>query len=365
MVGLLRYYGDVEQAARLQAARSSAGIDTARAAAQRFGWAEARYLSHEGAKRRLGETDLQEYAQAFAVSPRWLRDGVADKSTDFRDSQIEVDPHRLLELQLRIQEQNQGKTEDQERGRRLRLARRLAGYRTAAAAAAAAGGLHRSTINVAERGLSGFDRGTARVYAAAFGCEADWLLDGRLPSGYPPEVEAELGRLLKDHERSEDDAISRLPAYKPKLATSVATKTKAKRSTPLVARGAPLPEYEFQGLVRLLAERSDRGAEPQGWSLPYPFIEGVLDVDADTCVMLIVPTVLDGSPLAVSAGDRLIVDTAVTSVIATIYVLVRDGMLVVADARTNEGLELARAAASKSEDMLLLGRIVGIVAALR
>jgi hypothetical protein len=365
MVGARLYSGNVEQAARLHAARTSAGYPTARAAAQRFGWAESRYVSHENAKRGIGKAALREYASAFSVSEGWLSDGVAD-SAPFRDHDVRIDPLRLQQLQLRVEEQSRSSEEpDYARGRRLRLARRLAGFRTAAAGALAAG-VHRSTLNGAERGLLGFEVPKARTYAAVFGCEPGWLLAGDLPSGYPPAIEAKLSGLLEDHDRDEADAASRLPPYRPVSRPGRMPKTRP-RSPPPQVSGAPLPEYEIQGLVRLLTESEGkaRPATLPGWSMPRPFLEEVLRADASGCVLVAVPKEVQADGLAIEAGDRLVVDTSAVDVFSAVYALAHEGVLIVADARTDEGRRLANDASLRRQGMVLIGQIVGTVTTIR
>lgn len=365
MVGVWRYSGDVDQAARLQAARASAGYETAREAAQRFGWAESRYVSHEGARRGLSDTALREYAQAFSVSDQWLRDGVPGPIPPFRDRDIEVDPLRVEQLRLRVTEQSRvGEGPDEERGRRLRLARRLAGFRSASAGAIAAG-VHRSTLNGAERGLMGFDLAKARAYAEAFGCEPEWLLEGDSPTGYPPEVEAKLGELFAYHKSSEEEAASRLPPYRPPPRASDKVQRVIRRPVSTVS-GEALPEHEIQGLVRLLTESDSRTrpATLPGWSMPRPFLERVLRSDANSCVVVAVPTIIRAADFTIAPGDRLIVDTSVATVFSAVYAVASGEALVIADARTEEGRQLANAASLRQDGMMLLGQIVGAITAI-
>lgn len=363
MVGARLYSGNVEQAARLHAARIAAGYATARAAAQRFGWTESRYVSHENAKRGINEAACREYASAFSVSEEWLRDGRVGSSDD---QKIHVDPLRLEQLRLRVEDQSRttGKSDDP-RGRRLRLARRLAGFRTAAAGAVAAG-VHRSTLNGAERGLLGFEMTKARTYAAVFGCEPGWLLTGDLPSGYPPAIESKLNQLLEDHDRDEEDAASRLPPYKPALRGARTAKA-LRRGVAREASHPSPPEYEIQGLVRLLTEPDQRvrPAILPGWSMPRAFLETVLCADADGCVLIAVPKEVHAADLAIAAGDRLIVDTSVVDIFSARYAVVHGGVLIVADARVEEGRRLASEAAMRAQGMTLIGQIVGVLTALR
>jgi transcriptional regulator with XRE-family HTH domain len=365
MVGVLRYSGDAERAARLQAARTYAGYATARAAAQHFGWPEARYISHEGAKRSFADA-LHQYAEAFSVSKNWLSNGVVGPSR-FRDEKIRVDPNRVQQLKLRVEEQNRVvNPEDVERGRRLRLARRLAGFHSAGDAAAAAG-VHRTTVSGAERGLRSFDKSAARTYAAAFGCEPRWLLEGKGPSGYSPEIEKRLESFLQHHDASESDSISHLPSHRspPPRASGLAGPA-SRRSAPPPSPGTPVPEHELQGLARLMKSNGRaRTATIPGWSMPLPFLEGALSADADGCVIVAVPEKVHPRDFPFVAGDRLILDTTVRAIFSEIYAVVDRDLLVIADARTSEGNRLAHAALARVNELVLIGRVVGMIAALR
>lgn len=361
-----RYSGEADQSARLKAARITAGFKTAREAAQRFGWSEPRYRSHEGAVRRIGHDTLREYANAFGVSEPWLKEGLVNQSEPYRDRDIHVDPAREQELVLRVKFQRRAAQEPEiDRGRRLRLARRLAGFPSAASAAAAAG-VHRSTINSHERAVVGFEDLAARAYATAFGCEPAWLTSGSMPSGYPSHIEGMLGQLLEYHDLTDVEAASHLPPYQPPSRSSGPRPVWEPQSISL-ASGRTLPEYEVGGLVRLLTEpdRLGRPAVLQGWSIPTPFLGGVLRADLESCVMVVIPKVVSTGTLSVAPGDRLIVDTSVTEVFSAPYALVCNDAIEIADARTEGGRHLAVAAARRMDGYTLLGQIVGAVTSVR
>jgi len=66
------------QAGRLRHARLQSHFSSMRSAAQRFGWNENTYKSHELGIRRGGslpEADAKKYARAFRVSAEWLLTG--------------------------------------------------------------------------------------------------------------------------------------------------------------------------------------------------------------------------------------------------------------------------------------------------
>ena len=64
---------------RLKSARQKAGFRTASDAADRFGWSQPTYRSHENGTRGLTIDTAKVYAQAFRVEPAWLAFG--DEST--------------------------------------------------------------------------------------------------------------------------------------------------------------------------------------------------------------------------------------------------------------------------------------------
>ncbi|MFQ3456461.1 hypothetical protein PMN64_24575 [Bradyrhizobium sp. UFLA01-814] len=99
-------------------------------------------------------------------------------------------------------EGSQARQNIKEAGRRLRVARRVAGYASAKTAAEVLK-LKRSTLSAQEVAQNTLSTEAARLYAIAFGCSADWLLTGTGPSGLPAEADAKLEALLGLHSRLE------------------------------------------------------------------------------------------------------------------------------------------------------------------
>lgn len=67
------------QAGRLRWARENADIPSARGAAERFGWNENTYKSHEQGIRGaegIKSRHLEKYARAFRVNLAWLSHGI-------------------------------------------------------------------------------------------------------------------------------------------------------------------------------------------------------------------------------------------------------------------------------------------------
>lgn len=60
------------QSDRLREARERAGFESAADAAQKFGWTESTYRSHENGTRGFGPDVAKKYGRAFKVKPGWL-----------------------------------------------------------------------------------------------------------------------------------------------------------------------------------------------------------------------------------------------------------------------------------------------------
>ena len=79
-----------DAAQRLQIAREKRGFDSAKAAAEFFGWNYDTYIQHERGERGLTRA-AQRYAVAFKVSPGWLLTGEGRSPTD--DNAL---PHHMV-----------------------------------------------------------------------------------------------------------------------------------------------------------------------------------------------------------------------------------------------------------------------------
>lgn len=60
------------QAARLKEARIQAGFDTAKEAAEHFGWKVSSYAAHENGQNKLKVDVAERYSKAFNVPKEWL-----------------------------------------------------------------------------------------------------------------------------------------------------------------------------------------------------------------------------------------------------------------------------------------------------
>ena len=92
MAGIFRFRASVGKSAlegvsfmqsmgdRLRALRKQAGFETAKDAAQKYGWNEGTYRGHEGGSREISRRAAIEYAEAFGVSVKWLLTGQEEKT---------------------------------------------------------------------------------------------------------------------------------------------------------------------------------------------------------------------------------------------------------------------------------------------
>jgi transcriptional regulator with XRE-family HTH domain len=360
LVGSSKYTGTPAQAARLHAARLAAGYASATEAARKFGWSEPRYRSNESAARGLSEAAARTYGRAFGVSAEWLLRGPERGGKD----EIEVDPLRVRQLKLKVESQAKPVEDPQNQpAGRLRLARRIAGYRSAATAARELG-IHRSTLNAQERGLSGVDRGAARRFGSAFGCEPEWLLTGRLPSGYSEAIEQRLRQLLADHDLPESEAATRLPAF------SLPTRVAEPPRRPSRPGGSAahesvdrLPEYDPASIAHDFDPAGPgRPLTVRTWSMPEGFVSAVLHADPSSCALVAVGDRAAAREFGLRPGDRLIVDTSVRDVHSAAYMVAdRSSVPMMMDAHDErQRAELTKRLAHS--DVVLIGQIVGVVA---
>ena len=207
----------------LQAARKSAGFETAAAAAAHFGWSVGRYRSHESGARKIPEDDFHVYAKAYKVSASQLRNP---------DPEV---VERQLERALKATE-----VPKLEIARRLRCARILRGLPSAAAASHELG-VGTPAYLKHENGDNGIQREILEYYAHELGVSPDWLLTGKLPSGLGELVDPRIRSILRD-------PIKFAGLAKAALKSSSAGEPPAVLKTGRPARTAGVPEYLWSDL---------------------------------------------------------------------------------------------------------------------
>lgn len=300
-----RYSGDLRRANRLYSARKAAGFKSVREVALRLGFSEAKLRSQEAATRGLGEDDARAYAKAFSVDFDWLFSGLGRGP--------KIDANRGARFKLRAtQAEKDAAAPAAKRGERLRLARRIAGFNSVTSAARKFR-WNRSTLSAHEVGQNDVSPDAARVYGQAFRVNPDWLLNALLPSGYPAEIEQQLGALLELHRLPESNARTMLPLYGPglveaPLSTNVLP-SKARSVHPLP--GDTIGEYDSVFLYKhLLSGRNIGQLRPERtWTTPKNYLRDVLGCGPNSATILAMSR--NDTHRGLRKGDRLIIDCAI------------------------------------------------------
>jgi DNA-binding XRE family transcriptional regulator len=185
--------------------------------------------------------------------------------------------------------------------RRLRLARRLAGFPSTTDAAEATG-LKRTTLSAHETGQNAISQKMALLYGAAFGVDARWLSTGALPSGYPADVENRLSKLIETCDQPDRAARETLEDVVSKMAGRVPGRVKPPKR--LTQRRQPKTEevFELSGreIRRCLDKQSFADADPVHlWAFPKGYTADVLGAYHPSAIIV-----------SLENGDRLVVNTS-------------------------------------------------------
>lgn len=310
------YLGDPDKANRLQAARKQAGFRSGRAAALHFGWSAATYCAHETATRYLHDETAKIYASAFKVNDQWLLRGIGEGPA--------VDPVRATQFRNKIQRKAEQAKNDPaaSSSRRLRLARRLAGFRSTTEAAGATG-LMRTTLSAHETGQNAVSDKMARLYAQAFGVRAEWIRTGVLPSGYPAQIERQLPSLIDTYGETDKIAMVNLSPLLP----AVSPTAEVRKVIPPIRSPAPktlkadmVPEIAGRHLFRGLTSGSLADVPQEHmWSFPHQYVAEVLGGSLPATIIVAPGLEAEG----LNRADRIIVDTSVrTAVPGEVFVVV-------------------------------------------
>lgn len=301
-----RYRGNVAQANRLYAARTQAGFESGRAAALKMGFSEARLRAHETAEIGIGSEDFERYAAAFGVSIEWLKSG--------RGNGPKINTARAAKLKIRSGEVARRDVPlPQTAAARLRLARRLAGF-ASVTDAAKRHGWTRSRLSAHETGQNAISADHAREYADRFNVQPHWLATGEGPSGYSPQIQAALGKLLALHEAAESEARRQLPVVElpAKVSESPWDVRAEKLQLPKIKKRKRdlelLGEYEA---LDVAAMASDPNAHPKitalyEWGFPAGYVQKVLKADPKRTFIIAVNN--EYPFLELSHGDRILID---------------------------------------------------------
>ncbi|MGJ4941444.1 hypothetical protein ACQR1W_12795 [Bradyrhizobium sp. HKCCYLS1011] len=310
------YEGNPEIANRLHAARVAAGFRSGRAAALAHGWSEPTLRAHETATGFIGPEMIEVYAAAFKVDPVWLEKGTGQGPP--------VDPVREARFRARIDNEGDSvKKAAAAAGRRLRLARRAAGYGSVMVAAESLD-LPRSTLSAHELGQNVISPEVGRFYAKAFACSADWLISGTRPSGLPAAVEADLDALLDLHSRRESavrDVFAKL-----REGTAQTPPAPNPEAYPRTRGSSPEPPQDsVPEITALELYRAAQSRKPPHttsgrlFSFPAGFLSEQMNCGSDTAVILAT------GPDRSGRSARILVDRAfVTPNEADSYAVVRE-----------------------------------------
>lgn len=306
------YKGDTDRANRLHAARKAAGFKSSREAAVRFGWHPGTYRAHEIAARYFDADTGHIYADAFGVARSWLMYG--------RGRGPLIDPVRAARFEIRKSAATQP---SQDAAGRLRVARRLAGYRSVMDASTKIG-VKRSTLSAHENGQNDLSREAALHYGKVFGVDPEWLLSGRMPSGLPVAAEAALTTLLSLHDEPESRALPHFQGLQREVPASPQWLEPATSAPPskLGPRGDRVSEYTSLALFRKLSGTKQGSAASGEWSFPEDYLVETLGCQRATAVVLIVPPRwrdLPADRLQIHPGSRLVLDTGSTNLLPGAY----------------------------------------------
>jgi len=222
-----------------------------------------------------------------------------------------VDPVREAQFRNRIERKADWVKNDPaaSSGRRLRLARRLAGFRSTTAAAKATG-LMRTTLSAHETGQNSVSDKMARLYGEAFGISAQWLTTGKLPSGYAPEIERQLPSIIDTYGESDKVAMASLGHLLP----SINLTSRVRKIVPPVRSAAQkkvetdlVPEISGRHLFRALVSGSLADVPQEHmWSFPHRYVAEILGGHLPGTVIVALGSEVRGFDPA----DRIIVDTS-------------------------------------------------------
>ncbi|MBR0684411.1 helix-turn-helix transcriptional regulator [Bradyrhizobium manausense] len=344
------YKGDTDRANRLHAARKAAGFKSSREAAVRFGWHPGTYKSHETAARYFDAETGRVYADALGVSRSWLMDG--------RGRGPSLDPVRTARFEIR---KAAATKPAQGAAGRLRVARRLAGYRSVVDASRKID-VNRSTLSAHENGQNDLSREAAIHYGQVFGVDPEWLLSGRMPSGLPAAAEAALGTLVSLHDEPESRALPHFRGLQRAVAAPpLGAKSRPEASSKHVLRGDRVAEYTSLALYRKLSGVKQGSSASGEWSFPEDYLLEVLGCQPATAAVLTVPPKWDDTPadrLPLRPGTRLVLDTGSVNPLPKVYYAV---------VRSGGGLRIVRHSAESHElarlepDEKLAGAVCGVL----
>jgi hypothetical protein len=233
----------------LKAFRKSHGFRSATNAAEFYGWPASRYRSHESGARPILGDDAIRYAAAFGTRPEELLnpdpDAVRTQTNWVRDQQFALRRDTAL---------------------RLRCARILAGY-DSAAEACRAWGLASSTYVKHESADNVVSEPATKLYGAIFGVEPEWLRAGTLPSGLSPEFDTKIQEVLRSPQKFRSQLKLRSKPHAKHVAEL--------RNRLQVSRAANfgIPEYTWDEIESVRGNVNELERR-ETWSVPASIVGG-------------------------------------------------------------------------------------------
>ena len=325
---------------QLREARKDAGFKSARAAAITFSWSESSYAAHESGARGMSKEQEKKYFDAFASL-------MTSKSSGYRHVSMLTNDEANRRGSPRLT------------GRRLYIARRLAGFETAKQATT----LYRwnaQTYYAHESGRHGISPDFAQLYGGAFGVSPNWLLRGKQPSGLTNDsgrhadlLEELATKFVNSKDKHLPEALLRV-ARPDRRATQNQGLELRKQSVPkAIAPRAINAAGDVLDVVRERPLSISDGAPPPGkaaWGFPVGFLEQVWKIKSTNLVVFALST--DVQYAGVSAGDRILVDADDIDFRPGPHFAIREG-------ETGVSIMQQRPAGSRLSPMqIVLGRVV-------
>lgn len=281
--------------------RIRAGFKSARSAAIHFSWSQSAYAAHESGTRRMTKEQEKKYFSAFQSLFPGRR--VGTRRATIPQHTVHWGERKLV-------------------GRRLQIARRLAGFTTAKEAAQFYGWNPQNYYSheSARHGIS-FD--LAKTYALAFGANPNWISHGKLPSGFAIKVgqpSDHVEKWVTELANSKDDLSSisfsnfATPIRRAEP-TQVTQLLKAISTSRSVVPKAINAAGDVLDVVREtlpgLPSREDSSAKPS-WGFPEGFLSHVWKINS--CQLAVFAISQDARAAGMSAGDRVLVDLSDTEI---------------------------------------------------
>lgn len=330
---MVHHYGDAKASDRLKRARLAAGFRTSRAATTRFGWPQGTYLGHEAGTRRIPEAALARYAKAFEVPEEWLATG--ETAASRRDARMAMIAGASLDELAGEAKGAPDAGSAASGGRRLRIARLMAGFATPGAAAKHFR-FRRAALAAYEADKARVSVAMAAVYGYAYAADPHWLRTGEPPSGLDDPADENLEALERAVARGAPPSTD--PA---RLGDPRAVEAMDRMEALRIAKRSADPELA----ARIPEWNAASGQALTEWTVPSGLLSHVEPRRREGLAIVSVAAVLGGGT-RVRLGDRIVVQIG------------RDAVEGCAAAYLDAGLERFVVAEPGRTDMPTIGSVV-------